>query len=127
MIELMFPDVKVFDYCSEDVIVPMPTYVTSSKEDSNSLMLEVDAEQMLEYGNLCSIDKTGGNDILDKLLDWDKYEHEMDLHVINNSYNTYIPHVVNSQKIDCSHHHSQNCPSHFHITMLIEHVLNSNA
>jgi len=59
MIELMIPEVKVFDYCSEDVIVPMKTYITSSKEDSDLLMLEVDAEQMLEHGYFVQLIKLG--------------------------------------------------------------------
>jgi len=79
---------------------------------------------MLKCVKLCSMDKSNGNDIQDKSLDWDN-QHEMDLCVINNSYSTYIPHV-NSQKIDCSHHPSHNCGSHFHIITLIEHVLNNN-
>jgi len=61
----------------------------------------------------------------DKSMDCVKYKHEMDLHVINNSYDTYIPHV-SSQKVDCSCCPSQNSASHFHIITLIEHALKTN-
>jgi len=62
----------------------------------------------------------------DQSLDSDNDDkHEMDLCVIKNSYNTYIPHVT-SQKVDCSHHCSQNSASHLQIITLIEHALENN-
>jgi len=83
----------------------MPTYVCNTKEDSDSFALEMKLDQSLDSDN--------------------KDKHEMDLCVINNSYNTYIPHVT-SQKVDCSCHCSQNSASHFQIITLIEHELENN-
>ncbi len=120
--EFMLPDVEVFDYSLEGIVVPMPMYVSNSKEDSDSFALEMKADQMLQCEKSCLLDEVS-NDLQHQSLDFDdKHKHEMDLHVINNSFNTYIPHVT-SQKVNCSCHCSQNSASHFQIITLIEHAL----
>jgi len=45
-----------------------------------------------------------------------------DLHVIKNSYDTYIPPLV-SQKVDCKSRVCKNTPGHSRIVLLIEHVM----
>jgi len=67
MIEFM-SDIEVFDYCLEDVVAPMPIYVTSSKEDSDSFTLEINADQMLEHGKSCLHDEKVTNDIQNKII-----------------------------------------------------------
>ncbi len=118
--------VEDLDCCTDDVIVMLKEYNEINNQtmfSDNDLLYDGDVEHAVDI-----LQRSADNNVAE---DPDKQKQSMldecewDMQQIKNSYNTYIPEIT-SQKIDCDHCVMQNCPSHSHITTLIEHILDDN-
>jgi len=115
-----------FNYTSNDVIVCLKQY---EEEDNNQTfethcILETSDqfEETMSNTEICSVKKHNDNVKKEEMICLKS--DAKDLHVIKNSYDTYIPAVVR-QKIDCKSRACKNTPGHLRIVTLIEHVMDN--
>ena len=115
-----------FDYASDDIIVCLKQYEENDNNqtfETDCLLVTSDPLKQTTLNTDSCYDEKHDNKVKKEGMICLKSDGK-DLHVIKNSYDTYIPTVV-SQKVDCNSIVCKNTPGHLHIVTLIEHVMDS--